>query len=52
MIFLLHFFFFSGTAEYLPPEMVEKEPHAKGVDTWALGILCFEFLVGNLFSLL
>merc|ERR1712048_778711 len=36
-----------GTAEYLPPEMVDKTPHNKGVDTWALGILCFEFLVGQ-----
>merc|ERR1712048_394047 len=36
-----------GTAEYLPPEMVDKEPHQKDVDTWALGILCYEFLVGK-----
>merc|ERR1712217_248033 len=36
-----------GTAEYLPPEMVAHQNHANTVDTWALGILTFEFLTGN-----
>lgn len=33
--------------KYLPPEMVEKEEHGTSVDTWALGVLTYEFLVGN-----
>ena len=36
-----------GTPEYLPPEMVEKETHGTAVDTWALGVLTYEFLVGT-----
>jgi len=35
-----------GTPEYLPPEMVSKETHGTAVDTWALGVLTYEFLVG------
>lgn len=36
-----------GTLDYLPPEMVESKDHDFTVDTWALGILCYEFLVGK-----
>lgn len=36
-----------GTLDYLPPEMVEARDHDYKVDIWALGILMFEFLVGN-----
>eukprot|EP00494_Astrolonche_serrata_P027953 UN28218 len=36
-----------GTVEYLAPEMVEKKAHKNNVDTWALGVLCYEFLVGR-----
>jgi len=36
-----------GTPEYLPPEMIEKENHGTAVDTWALGVLTYEFLVGT-----
>ncbi|PWZ02546.1 putative IPL1-ser/thr protein kinase [Testicularia cyperi] len=35
-----------GTLDYLPPEMVNGEQHDKGVDLWALGVLCYEFLEG------
>lgn len=35
-----------GTLDYLPPEMIESQPHNHTVDNWALGILCYEFLVG------
>ncbi|KAF8316971.1 kinase-like protein [Cantharellus anzutake] len=36
-----------GTLDYLPPEMVEGRPHTERVDYWALGVLTYEFLVGN-----
>jgi aurora kinase, other len=36
-----------GTLDYLPPEMVEGREHDERVDVWALGILLYEFLVGN-----
>ncbi|KAK7207444.1 kinase-like domain-containing protein [Myxozyma melibiosi] len=36
-----------GTLDYLPPEMVEAKDHDSRVDLWALGVLTYEFLVGN-----
>ena len=36
-----------GTLDYLPPEMVEGQEHDEQVDVWCLGILLYEFLVGN-----
>lgn len=36
-----------GTLDYLPPEMVEGREHNEKVDYWALGVLTYEFLVGN-----
>ena len=36
-----------GTLDYLPPEMVEGAPHDANVDVWSLGVLCYEFLYGQ-----
>ena len=36
-----------GTLDYLPPEMIEAKEHNAKVDLWALGVLCYEFLVGS-----
>ncbi|KAL9645685.1 hypothetical protein ABK040_003418 [Willaertia magna] len=36
-----------GTLDYLPPEMIEKQPHDVTVDLWCIGVLCYEFLTGN-----
>ncbi|XP_076926328.1 serine/threonine-protein kinase Aurora-3-like [Bidens hawaiensis] len=36
-----------GTLDYLAPEMVENKAHDYAVDTWTLGVLCYEFLYGN-----
>lgn len=36
-----------GTLDYLPPEMVSGESYTTAVDLWCLGILCYEFLVGQ-----
>lgn len=36
-----------GTPDYLAPEMVEHRPHDHTVDNWTLGILLYEFLVGD-----
>lgn len=36
-----------GTLDYLPPEMVEGKEHTAAVDLWALGVLTYEFVVGE-----
>ena len=36
-----------GTLDYLPPEMLEGQPHDSNVDLWSLGVLCYEFLYGR-----
>uniref|UniRef100_A0A1I7UL93 Aurora kinase n=1 Tax=Caenorhabditis tropicalis TaxID=1561998 RepID=A0A1I7UL93_9PELO len=36
-----------GTMDYLPPEMVVGQAHSDAVDLWAIGVLCYEFLVGK-----
>lgn len=38
-----------GTLDYLSPEMVEGRSHDYRVDTWSLGILCYEFCTGNIY---
>ncbi|KAK7392405.1 hypothetical protein VNO78_20844 [Psophocarpus tetragonolobus] len=35
-----------GTLDYLAPEMVERKGHDYAVDSWTLGIICYEFLYG------
>ncbi|KDN52466.1 kinase-like protein [Tilletiaria anomala UBC 951] len=36
-----------GTLDYLPPEMIDRQKHGKAVDIWALGVLTYEFVVGD-----
>jgi serine/threonine protein kinase len=36
-----------GTLDYLPPEMVRNEEYDNRIDFWAVGILTYEFLVGE-----
>ncbi|KAG9396149.1 Protein kinase domain [Carpediemonas membranifera] len=36
-----------GTLDYLPPEMVKGQSYDEKVDTWALGVMLYEFLVGD-----
>jgi len=36
-----------GTLDYIPPEMIDHQPHGAGVDIWSVGILLYEFLVGS-----
>lgn len=36
-----------GTLDYLPPEMIEERPYSDKVDLWALGVLAYEFLIGE-----
>jgi protein kinase A len=36
-----------GTPEYLSPEVIHNSGHGLAVDWWALGILIYEFLVGQ-----
>ena len=35
-----------GTPDYLAPEIIKNSGHGRGVDYWALGIVCFEMLTG------
>ncbi|CAJ0752747.1 22708_t:CDS:10 [Entrophospora sp. SA101] len=38
---------FCGTLDYMAPEMIRtKEGYDLKVDSWALGVLCYEFLIG------
>ena len=36
-----------GTLDYLPPEMIDGMSYDDSVDQWCLGVLCYEFLIGN-----
>lgn len=36
-----------GTPDYLAPEVIHNSGHGLAVDWWALGILIYEFLVGQ-----
>ena len=36
-----------GTYEYMPPEIVNEQPHDKEVDIWAIGVLLYELIHGS-----
>jgi serine/threonine protein kinase len=36
-----------GTLDYLSPEVIDGSPHSEKIDMWSLGVLLYEFLVGN-----
>ena len=38
---------FSGTPEYMAPEMVSRSPYSYASDWWSLGCLLFELLTGR-----
>ena len=35
-----------GTAEYLSPEMIQRQGHGKATDWWSFGAIIYEMLVG------
>lgn len=37
---------FCGTAEYMAPELLDRQGHSYEVDFWALGIVLYEMLIG------
>lgn len=36
-----------GTVDYIPPEMVARQEYSHEVDSWALGVLAYELIVGR-----
>lgn len=36
-----------GTPQYLAPEIISVKPYSKPVDWWALGVVLFEMVAGN-----
>ena len=38
---------YCGTAEYMPPEVIDDQPHTPSSDLWCLGILIFELCAGE-----
>lgn len=38
---------FCGTPGYMAPEVIKEEQYGASADFWSLGVLCYEFLVGN-----
>lgn len=38
---------FSGTYEYMAPELITNREYTKAVDFWSLGIVLYEMLVGT-----
>jgi serine/threonine protein kinase len=38
---------FCGTTYYMAPEIFEKKVYDKKVDVWALGVLMYSMLFGN-----
>ena len=36
----------SNLTEYMTPEMINDKKHDETVDVWAIGVLCYELLVG------
>lgn len=39
---------FVGTPHYMAPEIIANKEHGPEVDWWAMGVLCYELLVGKL----
>ncbi|KAM0788109.1 hypothetical protein ACM66B_001276 [Microbotryomycetes sp. NB124-2] len=38
---------FCGTAEYLAPEVLLGQPYSRAVDSWALGVVLYEMMAGE-----